>query len=67
MSDNDPVEDVKLPSELDALTKTIEAKPQALASADKEIYDTALAAAKYIFDIGPYLSTMLRSILNIYS
>lgn len=45
-------EDIKLPLELDALTKKIEAKPEALASSDKEIHEAALAAAKYIFDLG---------------
>lgn len=49
--DNFYQEHENVPPELDVLAKKIEEKPEALAYADKDIREAALAAAKYIFDL----------------
>lgn len=44
--------DVELPEQLQALATLVDEKPESLASNDKTLADTALAAAKYLFDLG---------------
>jgi U3 small nucleolar RNA-associated protein MPP10 len=39
-------------SELDRLSKLVEAKPESFASGDEDVRIAALAAAKHVFDMG---------------
>ncbi|KZV71322.1 Mpp10 protein [Peniophora sp. CONT] len=44
--------DVELPEQLRFLATLVDERPESLASNDKNLADTALAAAKYLFDLG---------------
>lgn len=52
MKDENGYVEAELPAELNRLVSLIDEKPEAFGSGDEDIQDAALAAAKYIFDLG---------------
>ena len=44
--------DVELPEQLRSLALHVDEKPESLATNDKTLAETALAATKYLFDLG---------------
>ena len=56
--------DVELPEQLRSLALHVDEKPESLATNDKTLAETALAATKYLFDLGALQSYTVAPIYS---